>query len=301
MAEVASGVLHNVGNVMNSVNVGASVTRDAVEALPVERLARALATCSSRTRRGSRTISRTDPTGRKLPEYLRKLGDRTGRGEAGDPDAARPALDASRAHEEDHRGAAVVCEGQRRHGGMHARGNRRDGAVDQRGRAAQQQHRGRARLREAAARARRPPPDHADPRESGLQREARARGARACPSASSSWRSPRSRAASAIEVRDNGIGIRRENLAKIFNHGFTTKKEGPRLRPAQLRERGSADGRQPHGLQRRAWQGRELRAADTRRVRGGAAAARRLRRGGGRGSERFRLRASARSSRTGAS
>ena len=38
MAEVASGVLHNVGNVMNSVNVGASVARDAVKALPVEGL-----------------------------------------------------------------------------------------------------------------------------------------------------------------------------------------------------------------------------------------------------------------------
>ena len=33
MAEVASGVLHNVGNVMNSVNVGASMAREAVSAL----------------------------------------------------------------------------------------------------------------------------------------------------------------------------------------------------------------------------------------------------------------------------
>ena len=41
MAEVASGVLHNVGNVMNSVNVGASVARDAVKALPVDGLVRA--------------------------------------------------------------------------------------------------------------------------------------------------------------------------------------------------------------------------------------------------------------------
>jgi len=29
-----------------------------------------------------------------------------------------------------------------------------------------------------------------------------------------------------IEVADNGIGISKENMIKIFNHGFTTKKEG---------------------------------------------------------------------------
>src|SRR5262249_52378962 len=29
-----------------------------------------------------------------------------------------------------------------------------------------------------------------------------------------------------LEVRDNGGGISRETLSKIFNHGFTTKKKG---------------------------------------------------------------------------
>lgn len=29
-----------------------------------------------------------------------------------------------------------------------------------------------------------------------------------------------------IEVRDNGVGIAKENMAKIFTHGFTTKKQG---------------------------------------------------------------------------
>jgi signal transduction histidine kinase len=37
---------------------------------------------------------------------------------------------------------------------------------------------------------------------------------------------PRGGGRVAIAVRDNGVGIAPENLAKIFNHGFTTKRNG---------------------------------------------------------------------------
>jgi C4-dicarboxylate-specific signal transduction histidine kinase len=72
MAEVASGVLHNVGNVMNSVNVGASVAREAVNALPVEGLTRAVGLLDQNADRLAEYLG-ADPVGRKLPGYLRKL------------------------------------------------------------------------------------------------------------------------------------------------------------------------------------------------------------------------------------
>ena len=73
MAEVASGVLHNVGNVMNSVNVGASVARDTVKALPVEGVSRAVGLIDENSARLAEYLA-VDPVGRKLPDYLRKLG-----------------------------------------------------------------------------------------------------------------------------------------------------------------------------------------------------------------------------------
>ena len=73
MAEVASGVLHNVGNVMNSVNVGANIAREAVRALPVERLESVCALLDENAERLGEFFS-ADPAGRKVQEYLRKLG-----------------------------------------------------------------------------------------------------------------------------------------------------------------------------------------------------------------------------------
>jgi signal transduction histidine kinase len=72
MAEVASGVLHNVGNVMNSVNVGANVARDSVKALPVERLGRTCDLLDAQAGRIGDYLT-TDTAGRRIPEYLRKL------------------------------------------------------------------------------------------------------------------------------------------------------------------------------------------------------------------------------------
>jgi signal transduction histidine kinase len=72
MAEVASGVLHNVGNVMNSVNVGVHLTQDAVKALQVDRLARVAQLLTANEQCLGEYLT-SDPAGRKVPEFLTKL------------------------------------------------------------------------------------------------------------------------------------------------------------------------------------------------------------------------------------
>jgi predicted ATPase/signal transduction histidine kinase len=72
MAEVASGVLHNVGNVMNSVNVGVQVARESLRALPVERLEKVCELFDLNAGRLGDWLEK-DESGRHMPHYLRQL------------------------------------------------------------------------------------------------------------------------------------------------------------------------------------------------------------------------------------
>lgn len=67
MAEVATGVLHNVGNVLNSLGISASTARAHVQVAPSERIERVAALLEERS---------DAPGGatRVVPEYLRALG-----------------------------------------------------------------------------------------------------------------------------------------------------------------------------------------------------------------------------------
>jgi signal transduction histidine kinase len=71
MAEVAAGVLHNVGNVMNSVNVGASVARG--RGRPADRRVLKVSDLMGRTRMISSSSSPAIQ-GSEGPEYLDRLG-----------------------------------------------------------------------------------------------------------------------------------------------------------------------------------------------------------------------------------
>jgi signal transduction histidine kinase len=72
MAEVATGVLHNVGNVLNSVNVSATVVADRVRESSITKLA-ALVRMLEEHSGDLSSFLNTDPKGRRVMPYLAKL------------------------------------------------------------------------------------------------------------------------------------------------------------------------------------------------------------------------------------
>jgi PAS domain S-box-containing protein len=74
MAEVATNVLHNVGNVLNSVNVSSSLISEKLRASKVGNLAKAAALLQAHQNDLAAFLA-DDPKGRQLPGYLRGLAD----------------------------------------------------------------------------------------------------------------------------------------------------------------------------------------------------------------------------------
>ena len=74
MAEVATGVPHNVGNVLNSVNVSAGLVVEKLRRSKAPKLAKAAALLTSQNGDIVEYLTK-DPSGQKLPGYLSKLGE----------------------------------------------------------------------------------------------------------------------------------------------------------------------------------------------------------------------------------
>jgi signal transduction histidine kinase len=72
MAEVAACVLHNVGNVLNSVNISASLVSDGVRKSKIESVSRVAGLLEEHEPDLGHFIT-SDPRGRQLPGYLRQL------------------------------------------------------------------------------------------------------------------------------------------------------------------------------------------------------------------------------------
>ncbi len=73
MAEVATGILHNVGNVLNSVNVSATLLGDAVKELRAENL-RSVVEMLQQHADDLTAFVASDPKGQRTLPYLAKLG-----------------------------------------------------------------------------------------------------------------------------------------------------------------------------------------------------------------------------------
>ncbi|MEK7780377.1 MAG: PAS domain-containing protein [Verrucomicrobiota bacterium] len=72
MAEVATDILHNVGNVLNSVNVSCSMVTERLQEAPAVNLARIPQMLREQTGRLDAFLT-TDPKGKKIPDYLGML------------------------------------------------------------------------------------------------------------------------------------------------------------------------------------------------------------------------------------
>jgi len=75
MAEVATSVLHNVGNVLNSVNISCSVVAQKVAKSRIGSVAKTAGLLREHADDLPAFLT-TDPTGRKLPQFLDKLAER---------------------------------------------------------------------------------------------------------------------------------------------------------------------------------------------------------------------------------
>jgi PAS domain S-box-containing protein len=73
MAEVATGVLHNVGNVLNSVNVSAGLVVEKISRSKVPQITKAAALMTGRNG-GLADYLTNDPKGKMLPDFFAKLG-----------------------------------------------------------------------------------------------------------------------------------------------------------------------------------------------------------------------------------
>ena len=75
MAEVATGVLHNVGNVLNSVNISTTLLNEQLDKSRTANVGRIAQLLRSRAADLADFLT-NDPKGRALPEYLAELGQR---------------------------------------------------------------------------------------------------------------------------------------------------------------------------------------------------------------------------------
>jgi two-component system, NtrC family, sensor kinase len=225
-SEIATGVLHNVGNVLNSVNVAANLATKKTDELSFRDLELLVGVLQSHERDLGRFVEQ-DPRGKHLVPFLKEL--------AGGLGAQRQSIQGElKALNEGIEHIAELVRAQQSHAGtkgvfeLAALGEQLEAALKicQQGLNA---HGGIAVQRDFAAL----PSVRVDKHKlmeilvNLIQNAGQALAERGGDGLCLVLRTLAVDERTArIEVRDNGVGIARENLTRVFHHGFTTKKDG---------------------------------------------------------------------------
>lgn len=224
MAEVATSVLHNVGNVLNSMNVTVTLVEERVRKSRAPGLNRLVDLFREHTLDLSAFLTQ-DPRGRKVPEFLAQMAERL----AKEQGLVLTELASLRKNVEHVKDIVAMQQSYARISGLVETVEVAQLVEDTLRMNAGGFARHEVRLiREFGA----VPPISTDKHKVlqilvNLIRNARY----ACDESGRGDKQVVVRVSDGedcvrVSVRDNGIGIRLENLTRIFNHGFTTRKDG---------------------------------------------------------------------------
>lgn len=225
MAEVATGVLHNVGNVLNSVNVAATLVSDMVRRSKAINLARLAAMLKDHGQNLSEFLTR-DEKGKQIPAYLEQLGKHL----ADEQQTLLRELDEMRKSVDHIRDIVATQQGYAKVGGT----VEPIIAVDLVEMALRMQLTALTRHDVTVNRQFSPVPTVLAEKHKVLQiLNNLIRNAKQAMEANLDGKkhltiriAPNGRGGVSIQVLDNGMGITQDNLNKIFAHGFTTRQGG---------------------------------------------------------------------------
>jgi PAS domain S-box-containing protein len=224
MAEIATNVLHNVGNVLNSVNVSTGLIIESVKKSRVSSLARVVALLREHAHELG-TFMTHEVRGKQLPDYLAQLSEHLLAEQA----AMVRELNSLRGNVEHIKEIVAMQQGYATFGGVKEMIDVVHLVEDSLRMSAGALSRHRIELIREFEKV---PLINVEKHKIlqilvNLLRNAK----HACQDATTAGRQMTVRVANGagrirISVIDNGVGVPAENLIRIFNHGFTTRKDG---------------------------------------------------------------------------